>query len=374
MCDRCDAFYCTQCDEMDQCEDCSEVVCGNCSTLMSCKFCGCGLCEDCATACGRCGIVLCARDAKFAVECDTCKMSYCLVCLASGEKDPCVRCGCRPSKRVEQLVHLRLKSIYKAFKSSAPKQGEHGNQQMLPGSETASSAAQALKRAAGLPEMEGEENPLDSSTLNDLISVSSPLDPLSLASTDLDSHCAAAIINPDIAGDVGAVLAAAALAVSNKHSNAAPPPRPSSQRSEAEARAAELSLLSMLDKEDEVKSQKAKKKKKKAKKKQQTQLQQQEETERLQEELLLAEEELKQNLLLPPPSPPPARPPIDEDTQLELELNALIEMEDTTAINELLESVKGVPGKSVLRKTAKKALKRFKDEEVSFGGGTNDDM
>ena len=45
-------------------------------------------------------------------------MSYCLVCLASGTKDPCVRCGHRPSKRVEQLVHLRLKSIYKAFKQS----------------------------------------------------------------------------------------------------------------------------------------------------------------------------------------------------------------------------------------------------------------
>lgn len=45
-------------------------------------------------------------------------MPYCLVCLASGTKDPCVRCGQRPSKRVEQLVHLRLKSIYKAFKQS----------------------------------------------------------------------------------------------------------------------------------------------------------------------------------------------------------------------------------------------------------------
>jgi len=118
VCDRCDAFYCKGCDEMDQCEDCGEVVCGGCGALCSCKFCGCGLCEDCATACGRCGIVLCARDAKFAVECDTCKMSYCLVCLASGTKDPCVRCGQRPSKRVEQLVHLRLKSIYKAFKQS----------------------------------------------------------------------------------------------------------------------------------------------------------------------------------------------------------------------------------------------------------------
>jgi hypothetical protein len=62
---------------------------------------------------------LCSRDAKFAVDCDTCRLSYCLVCLASGSKDPCVRCGHRPSKRMEQLVHLRLKSIYKAFKQSS---------------------------------------------------------------------------------------------------------------------------------------------------------------------------------------------------------------------------------------------------------------
>jgi len=53
VCDRCDAFYCRGCDEMDQCDDCGEVVCAACSTLLSCKFCGGGLCEDCATACGR---------------------------------------------------------------------------------------------------------------------------------------------------------------------------------------------------------------------------------------------------------------------------------------------------------------------------------
>ena len=53
VCDRCDAFYCRNCDEMDQCDDCREVVCTSCSTLLSCKFCGGGLCEECATACGR---------------------------------------------------------------------------------------------------------------------------------------------------------------------------------------------------------------------------------------------------------------------------------------------------------------------------------
>ena len=60
VCDRCDAFYCRACDEMDQCDDCGEVVCAACSTLLSCKFCGGGLCEDCATACGR--YVLCLSE------------------------------------------------------------------------------------------------------------------------------------------------------------------------------------------------------------------------------------------------------------------------------------------------------------------------
>ena len=38
------------------------------------------------------------------MDCDTCK-------------EPCVRCGTRSSERVEQLVHSRLKSIYKACKA-----------------------------------------------------------------------------------------------------------------------------------------------------------------------------------------------------------------------------------------------------------------
>lgn len=63
VCDRCDAFYCRGCDEMDQCDDCGEVVCASCSTLLSCKFCGGGLCEECATACGR-YVVLCSDVGK----------------------------------------------------------------------------------------------------------------------------------------------------------------------------------------------------------------------------------------------------------------------------------------------------------------------
>ena len=146
VCDRCDGFYCKACDEMDQCDDCGEVVCGGCSSLLSCKFCGGGLCPDCATACGKCGIVLCARDSKFAVECDTCKLSYCLVCLASSNKDPCVRCGHRPSKRMEQLVHLRLKSIYKAFQQSNPKGGKNRESASTRAVAAAAAAACAVPR------------------------------------------------------------------------------------------------------------------------------------------------------------------------------------------------------------------------------------
>jgi hypothetical protein len=75
------------------------------------------------------------------VECDTCKMSYCLVCLAGTPKDPCLRCGQRPTKRMEQLVHLRLKSIYKAFSTAKP--GDHLSP--APPSVSASGAATAKK-------------------------------------------------------------------------------------------------------------------------------------------------------------------------------------------------------------------------------------
>jgi len=87
-------------------------------------------------------------------------MSYCLVCLASGTKDPCVRCGHRPSKRVEQLVHLRLKSIYKAFKQSGASLGpSKSGDKDLPaleddfdgkGKSGKAGAAAALARAAGM--------------------------------------------------------------------------------------------------------------------------------------------------------------------------------------------------------------------------------
>ena len=88
VCDRCDAFYCRACDEMDQCDDCGEVVCGTCSTLLSCKFCGGGLCEDCATACGR-YVVYDYIFKCIAVECDlTGTRSFCFSQLFSFSPHP----------------------------------------------------------------------------------------------------------------------------------------------------------------------------------------------------------------------------------------------------------------------------------------------
>lgn len=115
-----------------------------------------------------CGIVLCSKDAKFAVECDVCRLPYCLVCLASGGKEPCVRCGQRPSKRIEQLVHLRLKSIYKTFKQSSAEgqmneptreQRHNGRQKPAPKCAGGSHLSQPL---ATYP----QEAPLDSITPN----------------------------------------------------------------------------------------------------------------------------------------------------------------------------------------------------------------
>ncbi|GMH93426.1 hypothetical protein TL16_g12624 [Triparma laevis f. inornata] len=350
VCDRCDAFYCRQCDEMDQCEDCSEVVCGSCSTLMSCKFCGCGLCEDCATACGRCGIVLCARDAKFAVECDTCRMSYCLVCLAGGGKEPCVRCGHRPSKRVEQLVHLRLKSIYKAFKQSgaAITNGKDGDA-------SRAAAAAALARAAGLP---GES--LDAA---------------------LDSFDPRSDTDMSLAGDVGAVLQAAAQAAANNKQELWKSVGEQKKqkkvvvksRTEEEAKAAELELLAELDREEELKQAQSNKKKKKKKKK---------EKEKAKEEPpapnptpeptppnLKSLSVSKSKSTTPPPSPPtkppaPAAPssPVPEVDEDEINLQALIATGDISKIEGFLYGLKGVPGKAAIRKIAKKAVRRLKGE------------
>ncbi|KAL9186934.1 hypothetical protein ACHAXT_010654 [Thalassiosira profunda] len=430
VCDRCDAFYCRGCDEMDQCEDCSEVVCNTCSTLMSCKFCGCGLCEDCATACGRCGIVLCARDAKFAVECDTCRMSYCLVCLASGTKDPCVRCGHRPSKRVEQLVHLRLKSIYKAFKQSGASSG--------PGSGSGGGSG-----SSGGCKGDGSGRDPSSKYSSALRSLS---DTASDSSKDSFSN-----FDQSMASEVAAVLQTASNSMAGRDGGdyADGPRRSGGKRvsshstsrasgaaaeryfrqtqaereaaaaaAEAEAEAAAEALLAELDEEKASSTGASKKSKKKKKKKEQkrkedatyqpalesfaasddlkskkkgstkpppkSHLDDESSDEEMNFEQLIAgakgsskpstrekKEENGEEAKLTAPTPETQTPIVEvaasatseaTTADFDAELAILLSNEDEDGLQTFLANLKGVPGLGAARKTAKKALKRMKEE------------
>jgi len=277
-----------------------------------------------------------------------------------------VRCGHRPSKRVEQLVHLRLKSIYKAFKQSGAALTTPGSRAITDGKggapdATRVAAAAALARAAGLPG-ESLDAAFDSLT---------PESELALA------------------GDVGAVLQAAAAAANSNSSNRLPgnPFRSNSNassgsqskalnnssagsRTEEEAKAAEAALLAELDEEEEKKAKKSKKSKKKkskkealakekAEKEEQERLQA-EEQRRLKEELeemerRIAEAKLEEKRQTQASAAPPA-PVVDE---METVLEALIDSVDIEGIESFLQSLKGVPGKAALRKNAKKAIRRL---------------
>eukprot|EP00977_Amphora_coffeiformis_P011300 scaffold2720_cov173-Amphora_coffeaeformis.AAC.7 len=446
VCDRCDAFYCRGCDEMDQCDDCGEVVCAACSTLLSCKFCGGGLCEDCATACGRirraygykgklwlgwhnldcdkrrriavvasfavphtrappkletailacaalydcssaegttfcwprsfflryhiqrvssrsidtdhclpffalktndrCGIVLCQRDAKFAVDCDTCRLSYCLVCLASGNKDPCVRCNHRPSKRMEQLVHLRLKSIYKAFKQSS-------------NSSALGASARSLKKNDLFPDDAPTE---DAEALMMAAAAASALTPSQKTTEPRDKYDRTSRIS--------------------EHKVSKEEYAKKVKRADDAAAA----LLAELDEEEQVeKSKKSKKKKKKKKEKQHAK---QEKDTRQEEDASSShymssfnehDKGLKElqddNDSHSRKSSTASLDAYDEvileehllnssitgtkDAQ-EVDFERLEDMEDVEGLEGLLLSVKGVPGKAALRKNIKKALKRLR--------------
>ena len=266
------------------------------------------------------------------------------------------------------MVHLRLKSIYKAFKQSGAaltNQPGTGKRAITDGKggapDSRVAAAAALARAAGLPG-ESLDAAFDSLT---------PESELALA------------------GDVGAVLQAAAAAANSNSSNRIPqyPFRTNSNtftssntsskapnltsvgsRTEEEAKAAEAALLAELDREEEEKNKKSKKKKKKSSKKEaiakekaekeDLERQKAEEQQRLKEELeetelRIAEAKLEEKKGSQPAPPPPV---IDEMEQI---LEALITAEDIDGIESFLHSLKGVPGKAALRKNAKKAIRRL---------------
>lgn len=331
-----------------------------------------------------CGIVLCNRDAKFAVDCDTCRLSYCLVCLASGGKDPCVRCGHRPSKRMEQLVHLRLKSIYKAFKQSSTNSalptsavsvtGHHGA--------TISTVEKHISRARGHRTKGWRERIISSDLQN--------------ASWDDDDDVEFVHDCPVIpsATDSKVFLDAGEAGL---HSNSSD--RMYRYKEEQEkADAAAAALLAELEEEEEAAKSR---KKKKSKKKQRHQATSQgcEEAEDIQQDSYnrslsvgntpntrhlesrlhderkpvtqfnddgsLNEDSAVQESM----TPEEGMPSKDSSDKHEMELWNLVESSDVDGIERLLLSIKGVPGRALLRKNAKKALKRIRmeqEEDMAF--------
>lgn len=288
----------------------------------------------------RCGIVLCSRDAKFAVDCDTCRLSYCLVCLASGSKDPCVRCGHLPSKRMEQLVHLRLKSIYKAFKQSN------------------------VRAAANVRERQNDD-PDESHVAED---------PEAL----LQAAASAA-------KNIGAASKATHKHRKSKTSSANLEEKMAQYLAEKErADAAAAALLAELEEEEEAEKSKKKKKKKK-KERQQAKRDEEKKKEPLDEDDEEYDDEegveyddgdgdmedLKQGTAQSSEKERLEVTPIhvvahSEAKQcadpLESQLTELIEGEDVEGLEALLSSVKGIPGHAALRKNAKKAIKRLRHE------------
>ncbi|KAL3914005.1 MAG: hypothetical protein SGILL_006269, partial [Bacillariaceae sp.] len=367
VCDRCDAFYCKQCDEMDQCDDCGEVVCGSCSTLLSCKFCGGGLCEECATACGR-------RDAKFAVDCDTCRLSYCLVCLASGSKDPCVRCGHRPSKRMEQLVHLRLKSIYKAFKSSSGNNPNSKNNDMK--SNTMSNAAMASAAAANAQQQQQEFNQNKGSSSHhhhhDSLHGTRRKKPTTLQDMVGDDDDDEDLAAGGDGNDSDMMMMGNVLPAKFCHDL--------EQNYIAEQKKADEAAEALLAELEEEEEANAKKKSKKKKKKERKQAQKSEDEKKIVVPESKDHDDGKESQKGDDGDDVEndssgAESPVGDDANqdeedlgvqmdpVEKELMECVENGHVDGIEDILFRLKGVPGRAILRKNAKKALKRLLAEQ-----------
>lgn len=423
------------------------------------------------------------------MECDTCKMSYCLVCLASGTKDPCVRCGHRTSKRVEQLVHLRLKSIYKAFKQS--------------GAALDNNSKGASRKKSDAGHSSGKHSSSNNDT-EEGVSVSVELGNGSHHHSDVhDNHnfqsgddkkkggnkqsC------PPLSGDVGAVLQVAAAAAASAAASAKgsgckdssqnmkrwsegmgvhpgkvlphlnhdgsisfrsrkEPKKNASDlhasKTEDEANAAAAALLAELEEEKEhneasTKAKKSKKKKKKERqaakereKEERARLEQQEKAAKLAAEAQKQKQSKQKSkkvsmpasieetvddgaknsnekkskkktgkAIKAKPSPPPAEEPNNDesddddivrlaeatgidvkvkasktvenkeeppDDHVEIRLASMVSANDLDGIESIFSELKGVPGRAALRKNAKKALKRIREEIAEASKSQND--
>jgi KH domain len=332
-----------------------------------------------------CGIVLCSRDSKFAVECDTCRLSYCLVCLASGSKDACVRCGSRPSKRMEQLVHLRLKSIYKAFKQNSSPSSYHMNGKYNPSNPSSSRGGSG-----------GRHHP---QRLNDELDFGGPDDPDVLFQAVKISEAAASSMYANTHKNTGNNNNSDKPSSSNRATLSVADRANRFKEEKEKADAAAAALLAELDEEEEenVKSKSKKKKKKKSKQQQPFPNNDSSDTPNNNNNgegnnpsrngAYVDDDdddgsslEYISNLVLAKGEYVDSKPAAkshhdkrgvgnnleqDEDEvtegadQLENDLCNLVAAEDVEGLEKLMESIKGIPGRAALRKNAKKALKKL---------------
>ena len=347
--------------------------------------------------------MLCSRDSKFAVECDTCRLSYCLVCLASGSKDACVRCGSRPSKRMEQLVHLRLKSIYKAFKQNSTSTSSSLPSSYHMNGKYSSHPLPSSRGGGGGSSSSGRHHP---QRLNDEFDFGGPDDPDVLFQAVKLSEAAASSLYSNSHKNNVTNSNGGKLSSNNRSGTNAPlsvvdrATRFKEEKEKADAAAA--ALLAELDEEEEenVKS-KNKKKKKKKSKQQQQQLSPNNDIQNNNSDnggkpggmesyvdvdddgdddgsslecisnLVLAKGEYMDSK--PAAKNNPNKIDRDNNTeqdddddvgersdQLEKDLCRLVAAEDIEGLENLMEAIKGIPGRAALRKNAKKALKKLR--------------
>jgi len=238
---------------------------------------------------------------------------------------------------MEQLVHLRLKSIYKAFKQSS----------------------NTVRAAANVRERQNDDP--DESHVAD--------DPEAIFQA---AASAAKTTGATLRKSRGAT-APVALADSDGLSVAGPTTLKSYIAEQEKADAAAAALLAELEEEEEA----AKSKKKKKKKKKERQLAKKEEERKKDEDPVPNATDESERDMVDPVDRGPEEFADTGDAQafagevatnterdpLEEQFDSLAAKEDVDGLEGLLASVKGVPGHAILRKNIKKALKRIRSAE-----------
>jgi hypothetical protein len=309
------------------------------------------------------------------VDCDTCRLSYCLVCLASGSRDPCVRCGHRPSKRMEQLVHLRLKSIYKAFKSSSNSRNKNKSDgdKSTPSNATMASVAAANAKQQQQQNVQATTSSSSHHGLNQHHhSYHGPRRSKPTTLQDMVGDDDEDLDGDDDDND-NMMMMDNVLPAKFCHDL-----EQNFLAEQKKADAAAEALLAQLEEEEEANAKKKSKKKKKKKERKDAIPDSEDNTTKMHEavfreqvELLKVEDVEKASSDVDSNDPDSAAvedspqavdDQEDENVQMdpaEKELMDYVEIGYIEGIEDILFRLKGVPGKAALRKNAKKALKRL---------------